>query len=398
MRADARWLAGVLLVAACSRADANAPSIEREPPPLVVARGPLEQHLLLTGAVDASVSLQLQAPRTEDWQITIRWLAEDGAQVKAGDRLVEFDNVAVVDRIRELQLEVAEAATSTIEQRAKNDVAVADKAFEVLKQKAAVAKAELDARVPAHLLSRREAQNFLLALSRAEVALATAIGELRAAEKGGAFETDVKEIAAAKSERKLESAETELGGLSVAAPRDGLVVIGDHPWEGRKLQVGDMAWPGMTVAKLPDFSEMVVRAKLSDVDDGRVQVGMPVACVVDAAPDTPLSGFVAAVNPVAQESAQQTTRRFFDVLIELEQTSAAVLRPGLSVQVDVVTRRVDDAILAPRAALDLATDPPRARLADGRDVEIEIDFCDAQACAIASGLAEGDALRGEDGP
>jgi hypothetical protein len=121
---------------------------------------------------------------------------------------------------------------------------------------------------------------------------------------------------------------------------------------------------------------------------------MPVSCVVDAAPDTPLSGFVAAVNPVAQESAQQTTRRFFDVIIELDQTSAAVLRPGLSVQVDVVMRRADDVLVAPRAALDLAADPPRAHLADGRDVEIEIDFCDAQVCAIAAGLTDGDALRG----
>jgi HlyD family secretion protein len=383
----------VLVLAGCASADATAPFAVVGAAPLVVERRAIEQHLLLTGEVDAAVALQMQAPRTEDWQLTIRWLAEDGTQVKAGDRLVEFDNVAVVDRIRELDLKVAEAALAIDEQEAKSDLAVADKGFEVRKQQAAVGKAQLDARVPPELISRRESQNFIVALSRAEVALSTAIGELRAAEKGGKLETEVKRIAYDKSERALEGTSAQLDGLSVAAPRDGLVVIGDHPWEGRKLQVGDMAWPGMTVAKLPDFSEMVVRAKLSDVDDGRIQPGMSASCVVDAAPNTPLAGFVASVNPVAQESAQQTTRRFFSVLVELEGAPSQVLRPGLSVQVDVTARREDDALVAPRAGLDLASDPPRARLADGRDVDVVVDFCDAHGCAITSGLAEGDVLR-----
>jgi len=224
--------------------------------------------------------------------------------------------------------------------------------------------------------------------------LTTATGELRAAEKGGQLETEVKRIAYDKAERALQGTEAQLEGLSLTAPRDGLVIVGDHPWEGRKLQVGDMAWPGMTVAKLPDFSEMLVRAKLSDVDDGRVQPGMKVACVVDAAPEAPLSGFIASVNPVAQESGQQTTRRFFSVVVELEAASVEVLRPGLSVQVDVTTRQADDALVAPRAGLDLASDPPRARLTDGRDVEVTVDFCNAHGCAITAGLAEGDLLRG----
>jgi len=393
MRVDPRIL-GALVFASCASADATPPFAALGSAPLMVERGAIEQHLVLTGEVDAALSIQLQAPRTEDWQLTIRWLAEDGAQVKAGDRLVEFDNVAVVDRINELDLQVSEAALAIDEQRAKNDVAIADKAFEVLKQKAAVGKAQLDVKVPPELVSRREATNFVLALSRAEVALTTATGELRAAEKGGQLETEVKRIAYDKAERALQGTEAQLEGLSLTAPRDGLVIVGDHPWEGRKLQVGDMAWPGMTVAKLPDFSEMLVRAKLSDVDDGRVQPGMKVACVVDAAPEAPLSGFIASVNPVAQESGQQTTRRFFSVVVELEAASVEVLRPGLSVQVDVTTRQADDALVAPRAGLDLASDPPRARLTDGRDVEVTVDFCNAHGCAITAGLAEGDLLRG----
>ena len=55
------------------------------------------------------------------------------------------------------------------------------------------------------------------------------------------------------------------------APRDGIIVIGEHPWEGRKFHVGDTVQPGWTIVSLPDLSAgMEVRAELSDVDDGRV--------------------------------------------------------------------------------------------------------------------------------
>ena len=35
-----------------------------------------------------------------------------------------------------------------------------------------------------------------------------------------------------------------------SAPRAGMVLIGDHPWEGRKMRVGDNVWVGMAVASL----------------------------------------------------------------------------------------------------------------------------------------------------
>ena len=70
-----------------------------------------------------------------------------------------------------------------------------------------------------------------------------------------------------------------------------------------------------------------------------------------------------------------------------------MLRPGLSVKVDVVTREVQDVLVAPRAGLDLTANPPVARLLQGGEVVVEIDFCDAMGCAVKAGLAEGDRLR-----
>jgi multidrug resistance efflux pump len=396
MRAE--WVSCVVVaIASCARADATphaGPAAVVEPAPLVVRRGAIEQRMLLTGQVEAAVSIPLDVPRTDDWNLTIRSLPQDGAVVRAGDPVVELDNAAVVERIRETELNVIEAASALAEQQAKSAVDVADKQFEVEKQKAAVDKGRLDTAIPAHLLSRREAHNFALVLSRAEVALTTAKADLRSVTEGGALEEKVKRLAMDKAERALQAAAAQLGDLALAAPRDGIVIIADHPWEGRKFQVGDQVFPGLTVARIPDLSQMVVETRLFDVDQGRVHPGMVVTCIVDAFPDTPLRGHVTAVNPVAQEAAQKSTRRFFAVRVELDETRAEVLRPGLSVRIEAIVRREDDVLLVPRQALAVGEDgSARARRADGVEVEVGVDFCDASQCAVVAELAEGDALQ-----
>jgi HlyD family secretion protein len=387
MRDAVLWLAALLV--ACTPAGAAAPASVSTGS---VTRGTFTQRLVLTGEIDAADSVHLSGPRTEDWNLAIRWLAEDGAQVKAGDRVVGFDTSQVVDRARELELSLVEAGNAIVEQEAKSDVAVEDKAFEVDKQRITLDKAALDTTVPEHLLSRREAHNFALAKSRAEVALATATNDAQATKAAATLEAQVKRIAYDKAERSYNAAIEQLDGLDLVAPKSGIFLVGEHPWEGRKLQVGDNVWPGLTVARLPDLSRMVVRARLDDVDDGRVVPGQRATCIVDAWPDAPLQGHIVSVSGVAYEVAQQSTRRYFVVLVEIDDAPPGTLRPGLSVRVEVDTRTTDDALLVPRAAISWDGTTARAHLASGGTAELTLESCNAQVCAVTSGVDEGTAL------
>lgn len=387
-------LAWALLVAACDTVTDPA----RVPPTsvaevLAVTKGDLQQMLVLTGEVDAEAAVELPVPRTDDWEASIRWLAEDGAPVAEGDKVVEFDTVAVLGRIAERELAAIEASIALGEQDAKTAVEAEDKRFAVRSQQIAVEKAEVDAKVPEALLSRREARDFTLALTKAQAALTTAEGELDTVAKGGGFQREIKRIAYEKAVRSLERASEQLDALVLTAPRDGIFIIGKHMWEDRKLQIGDTVWPGMAVARIPELSKMIVKAALSDVDEGRVQPGMRVTCTVDAYPERPITGSVRAVSPVAHESGRNSPRRFFEVIVDLDEADPAILRPGLSVRVEVHTRTLVDVVLAPRAGLDLSADPPMARREDGSTAPIEIQSCTSQVCAIASGLVDGDRLQ-----
>ncbi len=360
--------------------------------PLVVTRGELAQHLLLTGEVETSDATDFPVPRTDEWNLSVQWLAEDGARVEKGAPLVSFDNTAVLDKLSELELAMIEAGVDLTAQEAKAAVAGADQRFAVQEQRTAVAKAKLDTEVPAEILSRKEGRDFALALSRAQAELNQARGELRKIERGEALQTGVQKIAYDKAERAYERAEEQLNALEIKAPRAGIFVVKKHPWQDRKLQVGDNVWPGMKVGGLPDLTKLVIHAELSDVDEGRLHAGMAITCVVDAYPQMPIAGVIRSVTPVAQESEARARRRFFTVLVELETLQEQRLRPGLSARVDVVTRHVDDALIAPREALSFEESEPRALLANGDTVAVEIEFCTARACAITSGLDEGQVL------
>ena len=50
-------------------------SAARGASPLVVERGPLAPRLLLTGELEAVESDELLAPQTDNWAISIRWMA-----------------------------------------------------------------------------------------------------------------------------------------------------------------------------------------------------------------------------------------------------------------------------------------------------------------------------------
>jgi multidrug efflux pump subunit AcrA (membrane-fusion protein) len=381
------------LAAACSTSPSLAP-IGAERAELAVERGTLEEHVMMSGVMSAADSDELSVPRTRTWQLSIRWLADDGARVSKGDRLMEFDNSALVQQLRELELAIVRADNELAAQEASDAVAIADKELEAERQRIETAKAELDAKIPRSLLSKSQFQEYQLKLEQARTAHKSAIDDLEAARKAAALEQQVKRLEYDKAVRTYERTTEQLDALVLRAPRDGVLVIADHPWFGRRLQVGDMVRPGFDAAEVSNLGKMEVTAQLSDVDDGQIAVGMPATCILDAYPDRPFAGTIESISEIAVEPHEKSTRRFFEVTVALDTTDTEVMRPGMSVRVDVLARTIDDALIAPRAGLRMHADgTARALLAGGDDRPVEVELCTDRACAIASGLDEGDRLR-----
>ena len=359
----------------------------------VVRRGDLEDRFLLTGELRAIRSRQLLTPRTPTWTVTIEWLAPEGSEVRAGDPVVQFDSSAVLSNVDDRELAVTTAYQQLERTRVEQAGTRHQKALDLRRKEIARDRAALQAAIPAALQALRDYQDSQLALEQAEAALEKSERDLRAFDDGAAAQVKVLSLELQKSERALEEAESSLDELALKAPVDGVLMHGTHPWEGRKWVTGDAPWAGISVAELPDLSVMEVEAWLSDVDDGEVLAGMPVRCVLDAYPDRSFAGRVRQVAEVAEEPDRRSSRRFFRVLIELEEIDPEVMRPGMSVKAVVTRGHWEGVLLVPRASLDLEADEARLRLADGSRMPVTLEGCDWTECALRQGPPEGTALE-----
>jgi multidrug efflux pump subunit AcrA (membrane-fusion protein) len=389
-----KW-AALLVLAACRPAATPHASAHEVVRTAAVARGQILDRVLLTGEVHAASSIDLSVPRTEYWALAIRWLAEDGAMVKAGDRVLEFDNSQFTQQLDQKKLALREADAALVAARDLQAITTETKQVELKTHRIELEKATVRADVPPDLLSGRDAQERQLEKKKAQVAVDKAEQDLIAQEQEADLELKVKQIEADKAKRAIDAAEKSIAELVVHAPRDGMLVVETHPWEGRKYQVGDTVQPGMTIVSLPDLDKgMEAHADLSDVDDGRVAVGDTGTCTLDAYPDTPIACKVEQLTPVARpKGGRGSLRRAFSVVLSLASATGERMRPGMSVKVELRRAPLSNVLVVPRGAVVLDGKTARVRMASGELRDVDLGPCDAQACAVDKGLAEGEQVR-----
>lgn len=378
-------IAAALAVAAC----AEAPAASRDDgPAMAVERGDLVRSVLLTGELAAEDAVYLTTPNANIWPMQLRWIAEDGAAVTAGDPLAEFDNSQLLSSIAEMEATVVESENALAAAVARLGSAAAEAAFELEQARANLEKARMRADVPRELFSAREYEERQVERRRKELELEEASARRDSASKAGEAEVDLLRLNLERSMRRLRVAYDRIDFLDLRAARDGLFIRAINRQEGRVFQPGDSAWPGSPVGSLPDLSTLMVEARLYDVDDGRVVAGQPVIAVLDAFPDQTYRGTVHAVDLIAQEESGRTQRRTFRVAVVLETIEPERMRPGMSVKLEVRDEPLRDVLLAARAALDWSGGTPRLRTTEGWR-EVDLGPCDAFRCVVTRGADEG---------
>jgi multidrug resistance efflux pump len=359
---------------------------------LRVHRGDFVSELVLSGEVEAARGDSLNVPPLPSWQTAIKWIAEDGATVKGGEPAVELDNSALTADLESKRQALTQALQELQQNEAQWTADLEQKQLDADKAQSELEKAKLDVLVPRELISTKLYEEKQTALRRTTVAYDKAVDLLKSRRTAVAAERRNLELRNEKARRDITTAEDAIDALVLRAPRDGIIVVRDIPWEGRKLQIGDTVFIGMQIAMLPDLDTLRIKAALADVDDGKIVAGLPVTITLDAFPDVTFTGKIAAISAVAQESRRQSLRRQFEVLVTLDHLDSARMRPGLSARVVVMRQAQQQTLLAPRAGIDFSASTPRARLSGGDAKDVKLGACNAQECIVLDGLKEGQTL------
>lgn len=386
-------LAG-LTACGIGRADRRASS---PPGGLRVERRSLEDVFILSGELRAVRSLSVVTPRT-DGPVQIQWLAEDGTEVEEGGRLVEFDSSNLIQTMEERRLRLQQAVIDR-ESKERNAAAEAEKKrVAVEKAEVEAEKARIDAVVPREMRPAAEWRTFQGTWHENQAALEKARLDREAYVVASRSEIETARATEGKARRELAESERSLAGMSLLAPRAGIFLVGNFwqwgPEGPRKLQPGDRVWPAYPIGKIPDPTEMEVLATLAEADHGRVAPGMTARCILDTYPEQVFEGKVEDVGSIAAEGGRDwwttSVKPGFPVRVSLRRTDP-LMRPGLSVRVEIVRGEWTDVLVVPRGAIRFGEDGPRVRRAGVADsLPVSLATCTAVDCVVEEGLAEGD--------
>ncbi|NBJ09849.1 HlyD family secretion protein [Microvirga arsenatis] len=195
--------------------------------------------------------------------------------------------------------------------------------------------------------SRAALENAKAARDRAVANVQSAQAALSAARANvdvlAAQQTEAQRVAA-ELQTAVERAERDLSFTEIRAPVDG--VIGN-----KAMEVGTFVQPGARLAALVPLASVRVDANFKETQLASLKVGQKVHIEVDAFPDAEVVGTVESVSPASGAvfsllPPENATGNFTKIVqrvpvrvsVDPAVVRQGILRPGLSVVVDVDTR------------------------------------------------------------
>jgi HlyD family secretion protein len=347
-----------------------------EIPMTVVKKGEFLISLKANGTVDAKRAYSVTAPRIRNLQIT--WLAPEGSMVKLGDPVIKFDATQQQADLRDN--ESALKINQTALDRAKQELTIQEKQLNLELQKAQRNYDEKKHEAP------KLAEEARLELELAQLSLNAKLDQIRS-------DVAKAELEVNRAKDKVGLAQKELEQLTVTAPIPGMVVYLEI-WKGGsmgKVQEGDSPWPGQGLINLPDLSEMVIKATVSEVDASKVDSGQAAIVTLDALPDKQYNGSVVKKGTLARKKDYGSKINVFDVEVAVLDHDPS-LKPGMSASCDIVQGRFPDVISVPLEAVFEKEGKTFVYLPGKDRVDVQVGRKNDQEIEITSGLKGGEKI------
>ncbi|MGH8014712.1 MAG: efflux RND transporter periplasmic adaptor subunit, partial [Candidatus Zixiibacteriota bacterium] len=330
----------------------------------------------VSGEIDAARAYVISAPRIRNLQIT--WLAKEGSRVKKGDPVVKFDATQQEADLADNQSDLKIKEQNL--ERARQEFTIQEKQLNLELQKAQRNYDEKKHEAP------KLAEEAKLELELAQLNIQAKLDQIKS-------DVTKAELEVQRSSDKVETAQRELAQMTVMAPIPGMVVYLEI-WKGStmsKVQEGDAPWSGQGIVNLPDLSEMIVKATVSEVDASRVDSGLATLITVDAIPGQTFQGIVTKKSTLARRKDPSSKINVFDVEIAI-QNESDLLKPGISASARIVIDRVPDVISVPLEAIFEKEGETVVYLENKKQRKVEVGRRNDMSIEIISGLEGGETI------
>ena len=200
-------------------------------------------------------------------------------------------------------------------------------------------------------------------------------------------------------EKKLER---QIEKCTLRAPGDGIVVFANDPGrmggqQSIQIEEGASVRERQKIFSLPDTSKMRVNTKIHESMVDRVIPGLRALVRVDAAANELIKGQVVSVAPMADANNQFASDiKVYTTFVAIEGDTAKLnLRPGMSAQVEILVKELDDVLSVPVQSILEFKSKDYVFIKDGDGFhreEITIGISNDQHVEVKKGLKAGDVV------
>ena len=369
-------------------------------PTAPVTRGDFVEIVETRGDVRPFRSIVVTAP-FQAGELQILTLAANGAAVKRGDVVANFEAVTLRRTLQDKQSELRQAQAELEQATEQTKIDAQQDRTGTSKAQFDVRRATIDIGDPG-LVAAVEIERTKLALTDTEQRLREAQTKERANQASTTADLATRRRKIEKIQEDIDLANHGLRSLEVKAPADGTVNIlpnfrnsnGTGP--AQEFRAGDRAWAGAQILDLPDLSSVHVLSHIDESDRGQLKTGQTATVRVDAVPDRTYQATVSSISVLARVdfSSGWPPAKNFDLILSITDADAR-LRPGMSAVARIAVGTIPGMLLVPTGAIF----PSEGRLIVYRragthfeSLPVEIVRRGREQAAVKGPLAPGDHL------
>ena len=350
------------------------------------------------GEIRSTRSMMLTAPQVPSPKI-VR-LAESGKPIKKGEVVIEFDTAQQEQFFLERSTTVRTADSEIVQTKASHKITNENDAMQLMTAQFNLKRAELEAS-KAEILSEIEGKKNRINVGISEGQLVQVKTSIKANEVSQTVDLERLQSRKDKTVRDMERAKGYLEKMVIRAPIDGIVNIlpnsraqGNFGSSPPPFKEGDAVSTGVSIAEIPDLSEMRIELKLEEVDRGKVQLGQRVRIRVDAIPEREFTAKLDWISPIASLNFRRggMSEKSFPARATLENLDSR-LRPGMSATAEVIIESEPGRLLIPIKASFMHNGKPAVYVQRGQQFlirNIEVGKRNENDLIVTGGLQEGE--------
>lgn len=372
---------------------------------LLSACSPGKQGTIVAKVADFNVSVQangelassdtayLSPPSIKRmWRYKLTYLQPEGSQVEKDQMVAMFESNTISDKLKQKK-DSHSTVAKELENLKLNQVKdQEDLKVQLARREVNLRKSKRKVEQVNDTTSQIEAKKGLLDLQIAKQDLTLYQQKVTRLDDKSALNLAIKQRELGTLQAQVDQLDRDLARLSLKAPKAGLFVYASNQ-EGNKFAVGDTLHTGETFAQIPSLDTMIVKAKVSERNLGKIRQGMDVEIALDANPQIKYHGKLTKLGAVISEKAKNNPEKVIEAHIEITDPDREIMRPGMIARISIVVDTHKAVIVLPSQAISRQDGKATVRVKstfgeESREVKV-VAFDDHQT-ALSSGLAPGE--------